>query len=177
MLGVGLAATRDLVVLQYARTDQAGTQNPVNAISHSVASGTSQAGNFLKTFIHLGFNEDLDGRIVWDGIFPFIAGRQTPLNSGSPPRRRSLALRARQRARLWWSKYRTRSGPRIGELARSLLGFEDLSESFRVFGATEFWGLRMSPGLVGTDAARIRVQRLGAITPGTTHGGGRGSST
>ena len=50
------------------------------AVRHSLASGTSQAGNFLKTFVHLGFNEDLAGRIVWDGIFPFIAARQTPLN-------------------------------------------------------------------------------------------------
>jgi hypothetical protein len=45
------------------------------------------------------------------------------------------------------------------------------------FGSTEFWGLRMSPGLVGTDAAADiplpdNVRRY--YMPGTTHGGGRG---
>ena len=40
----------------------------------------AQSGNFIKTFIHLGFNEDLFGRIVWDGAFPRIAARQTPMN-------------------------------------------------------------------------------------------------
>jgi hypothetical protein len=45
------------------------------------------------------------------------------------------------------------------------------------FGATEFWGLRMSPGLVGTDARTDiplpdNVRRY--YMPGTTHGGGRG---
>src|SRR5205085_4440425 len=45
------------------------------------------------------------------------------------------------------------------------------------FGATEFWDLRMSPGLVGTDArADIplppNVRRY--YMPGTTHGGGAG---
>ena len=86
VLAVGLAATRDLVsFFRAARADQAGTPNPVaGAIRHSVASGTSQAGNFLKTFVHLGFNEDLGGRIVWDGIFPFIAARQTPLSGRLP---------------------------------------------------------------------------------------------
>ena len=40
--------------------------------------GDSQSGNFIKTFVHLGFNEDLSGRRVWDGVFPRIAARQTP---------------------------------------------------------------------------------------------------
>jgi hypothetical protein len=48
---------------------------------------------------------------------------------------------------------------------------------FEAFGSSEFWGLRMSPGLVGTDAkADIplpeTVRRY--YMPGTTHGGGRG---
>jgi hypothetical protein len=45
------------------------------------------------------------------------------------------------------------------------------------FGATEFWGLRMSPGLVGTKADEDiplppEVRRY--YFPGVTHGGGRG---
>ena len=46
----------------------------------SVAIGDSQSGNFIRSFIHLGFNEGADGRAVWDGAFPRIAARQTPIN-------------------------------------------------------------------------------------------------
>ena len=68
VLGAGLAATRDLV--SYLRYDRAA-ENPVaGVIRHVVSIGNSQSGNFIKTFIHLGFNEDLGGRIVWDGAFP-----------------------------------------------------------------------------------------------------------
>ena len=49
-------------------------------MKHAVAQGASQSGNFLKTFVHLGFNQDLAGRIVWDGVFPYIAGRQLAMD-------------------------------------------------------------------------------------------------
>ena len=80
---------------------------------------------------------------------------------------------------LWWSKYAdTATRPWIGEPARSVLGdAKTCPKVFEAFGATEFWGLRMSPGLVGTDAAHDiplpdNVRRY--YMPGTTHGGGRG---
>jgi hypothetical protein len=181
VLGVGLAATRDLVsFFRYARADPAGTPNPVaGAIRHSVASGTSQAGNFLKTFVHLGFNEDLGGRVVWDGIFPFIAARQTPLNFRfAAPGGAAALYEPGSEPVLWWSKY---SDSKRGRGSASLLDRCAASKTcpkvFEVFGATEFWGLRMSPGLVGTDAVRDipvpdNVRRY--YMPGTTHGGGRG---
>ncbi len=181
VLGVGLAATRDLVsFFRYGRADEGATPNPVaGAIRHSVASGTSQAGNFLKTFVHLGFNEDLGGRIVWDGIFPFIAARQTPLNFRfAAPGGAAALYEPGSEPVLWWSKY---SDSKRGRGSASLLDRCAASKScpkvFEVFGATEFWGLRMSPGLVGTDAARDipvpdNVRRY--YMPGTTHGGGRG---
>ena len=181
VLGVGLAATRDLVsFFRYARADQGGTPNPVaGAIRHSVASGTSQAGNFLKTFVHLGFNEDLGGRAVWDGIFPFIAARQTPLNFRfAAPGGAATLYEPGSEPVLWWSTY---ADARRGRRPASLLDRCALSKTcpkvFEVFGSAEFWGLRMSPGLVGTDAARDiplpdNVRRY--YMPGTTHGGGRG---
>src|SRR5262249_31742645 len=53
VLGIGLAATRDIVsFFRRAASDDAGTFNPVrNSISHVIAQGISQAGNFVKTFI------------------------------------------------------------------------------------------------------------------------------
>ena len=125
VLGVGLAATRDLVsFFRHAPADGSGTPNPVaGAVRHSLASGTSQAGNFLKTFVHLGFNEDLAGRIVWDGIFPFIAARQTPLNFrfAAPGGAASLYEPGSEPV-LWWSKYAdSRRGRGSTEPARSVL--------------------------------------------------------
>ena len=165
---------------RYARADQAGTPNPLaGAITHSVASGTSQAGNLLKTFVHLGFNEDLAGRIVWDGIFPFIAARQTPLNFRfAAPGGAAALYEPGSEPVLWWSKY---ADPRRGGKSASLLdrcgATNTCPKVFEAFGATEFWGLRMSPGLVGTDAAHDiplpdNVRRY--YMPGTNHGGGRG---
>jgi hypothetical protein len=181
VLGVGLAATRDVVsFFRYASADAAGTPNPLaGTITHAVASGTSQAGNLLKTFVHLGFNEDLAGRIVWDGIFPFIAARQTPMNFRfAAPGGAASLFEPGSEPVLWWSKY---PDPRRGGKSASLLdrcsATTTCPKVFEAFGATEFWGLRMSPGLVGTDAVRdiplpANVRRY--YMPGTNHGGGRG---
>jgi hypothetical protein len=181
VLGVGLAATRDIVsFFRHAAADQAGTPNPVaGLVTHSVATGTSQAGNFLKTFVHLGFNEDLDGRSVWDGIFPFIAARQTPMNFrfAAPGGAATLAEPGSEPI-LWWSRYNdVVRGRGTGSLLDRCNATRTCPKVIEAFGSTEFWGLRMSPGLVGTDAATDiplpdNVRRY--YMPGTTHGGGRG---
>src|SRR5262249_53517430 len=108
VLGIGLAATRDLVsFFRHATADAAATPNPVAGIvKYSVAAGTSQAGNFLKTFVHLGFNEDLGGQLVWDGIFPFIAARQTPMNFRfAAPGGAATLDEPGSEPILWWSRY------------------------------------------------------------------------
>jgi hypothetical protein len=57
-----------------------GNANPLGSyIRHTIGSGISQVGNFMKTFLHLGFNEDLNGRRVFDAEGP----GGTPL--GEPP--------------------------------------------------------------------------------------------
>jgi hypothetical protein len=62
-LGIGFAAWRDLgVFFKTARADDSGTANPVaGMITHSIARGVSQSGNFLRGWLHLGFNQDEDG--------------------------------------------------------------------------------------------------------------------
>jgi hypothetical protein len=80
VMGLGFAAVRDLVsFLRRAGTDDAGTPNPLAidgrpAIDRALAFGVSQAGRFLRDFLHLGFNEDLAGRMVFDGLLPCMAG-------------------------------------------------------------------------------------------------------
>ena len=181
VLGIGLAATRDLVsFLRHTPADASSTPNPVaGQIRYSVAVGTSQAGNFLKTFVHLGFNEDLAGRIVWDGVFPYIAARQTPMNFRfAAPGGAAMLYEPGSEPVLWWSRYEdVRRGRGTGSLLDRCMATRTCPRVMEVFGATEFWGLRMSPGLVGTDAARDiplpeNVRRY--YLPGTTHGGGRG---
>ena len=81
-MGIGFAATRDLnSFLRYADKDGAGTANPVaKQIKWAVSQGNSQSGNFIRTYLNLGFNQDEANRIVWDGVNPHIAARQMALN-------------------------------------------------------------------------------------------------
>ena len=82
VLAIGYAATRDLnSFLRYEDKDSAGEANPVaGQIKWAVSEGNSQSGNFLRSYIHLGFNQDEANRIVWEGSNPHIAGRQLALN-------------------------------------------------------------------------------------------------
>ena len=84
MLGVGFAATRDLVsFLRNERADDKGTANPLLAagqggdgtgVRHTMAFGGSQAGRYLRHFIELGMNKDERGRRVLDGVYSHTAG-------------------------------------------------------------------------------------------------------
>jgi hypothetical protein len=181
VLGLGLAATRDIVsFFRYAQRDASGTPNPVaGAIDKAVSIGDSQSGNFIRSFVHLGFNQDEANRIVWDGVFPRIAARQTPLNHRfALPGGAASLYEVGSDGVVWWNAYedRTRGLTRASLLDRCRVT-KTCPKVIEAFGSSEFWGLRMSPDLIGTDAkADIplpdNVRRY--YYPGTTHGGGRG---
>jgi len=181
VLGIGYAATRDLnSYLRYAAKDETGAPNPVaGQIKWAMSRGDSQSGNFIRSFIHLGFNQDENGKIVWDGAIPHIAARQLALNfrfavaggAAGPFQPGSESV-------LWWSDYadKARSRPIAGMLDRCRAS-NTCPKIFETFGALEFWYLRESPNLVGTDAKAdiplpANVRRY--FFPGTGHGGGRG---
>jgi tannase/feruloyl esterase/alpha/beta hydrolase family protein len=181
VLGVGLAATRDIVsFFRHAQTDRAGTPNPLaGAIDHAITVGDSQSGNFIRTFIHLGFNRDLQNRMVWEGAFPRIAARQTPINLrfGLPGGAAGMYEPGSDGV-VWWTHYQDKSRglPAAGLLDRCA-ATHTCPKIIEAFGSSEFWGLRMSPDLIGTDARHDlplpeNVRRY--YYPGTTHGGGRG---
>jgi Alpha/beta hydrolase domain len=181
VLGIGLAATRDLVsFFRHSTADAAGTPNPIaGAVSHAIAIGDSQSGNFIKTFIHLGFNQDLSQQIVWDGVFPRIAARQTPINFRfALPGGAATLYEPGSEPVVWWGNYQdTLRGRPAASLLDRCAATRTCPKVIEAFGSTEFWGLRMSPGLIGTDAKRDielpeNVRRY--YYPGTTHGGGRG---
>jgi hypothetical protein len=83
VMGLGFAAVRDMIAFFHnSEKDSAGSVNPLfGKIARTIASGVSQCGNFMKTFIHLGFNQDVQGKQVFDGVFAQIAARQTNLNT------------------------------------------------------------------------------------------------
>jgi hypothetical protein len=157
-----------------------GTANPTGKkVTHVIARGDSQAGNFIRSFIHLGFNEDESGRIVWDGANPHIAARQQPINFRfAVPGGAALLYEPGSEGALWWDDYqdKARGRPAVGLLTRSKRSGTS-PKIFETFGSAEFWGLRMSPNLVGTSADQDiplppNVRRY--YFPGTTHGGGSG---
>ena len=82
VLGIGLAATRDLGGwLRDAEKGDDGVANPVwRADARAILEGTSQSGRMLRTFLLLGFNRGEDGRQVFDGAYPHIGGGLMPLN-------------------------------------------------------------------------------------------------
>ncbi len=75
VLGVGLAATRDLIsFLRSAAVDAKGNANPLKGITGTLAFGASQSGRFLRDFVYLGFNQDESARKVFDGVYAHTAG-------------------------------------------------------------------------------------------------------
>jgi hypothetical protein len=85
VMGLGYAAMRDLhAFFKHERRDDFGTRNPLwleGERALAVFSGSSQSGRNMRTFIHLGFNEDEAGRIVFEGAFPHIGGGRAQFNS------------------------------------------------------------------------------------------------
>ena len=70
VVGAGLLATRDLA--SFLRYDDASPL--ANGINHVIGEGQSQCGRFLRTYLHLGLNNDEADRTVFDGVLAHIAG-------------------------------------------------------------------------------------------------------
>lgn len=70
VLGIGFAATRDLVsYIRYHDSELIG-----RPVTHALGFGISQAGRYLRDHIAQGFNADEGGRRVFDGVFTHVAG-------------------------------------------------------------------------------------------------------
>ena len=177
VLGIGFAATRDLnSFLRYA----ASAENPLaGKIKWVISRGDSQSGNFIRSFIHLGFNQDEAGRIVWDGANPHIAARQLALNFRFAVGGGYAAMyQPGSEGVQWWSDYPDKArGRATAGLLDRCRATNTCPKIFDTFGGVEFWFLRESPDLVGTDAKAdiplpSNVRRY--YFPSTTHGGGPG---
>ena len=71
VLGFGLSGARDLIsFLKY----DTSADNPVPGLRYAIGWGVSQSGRYLRHFLYQGFNEDEQGRKVFDGVFDQVGG-------------------------------------------------------------------------------------------------------
>jgi hypothetical protein len=74
VMGLGLAATRDIVSFLRHETSEDASNVLAGRIDRAIAFGVSQAGRYLHDFVYYGFNADEAGRTVFDGMMPHLAG-------------------------------------------------------------------------------------------------------
>ena len=181
VLGIGFAAWRDVAsFFRYSAADDDGTPNPLaGRVKWVIGRGVSQSGNFLRQFIHLGFNEDEAGRQVDDGAWAIIAGRRIALNFRWAQPDGVLELyQAGSEGPQWWHDWpdQVRGLPPRGILDRCRSS-NTCPKIIEHFGSAEVWALKMTPEWVGTDGEHDiplppNVRRY--YIPSTTHGGGAG---
>jgi len=181
VLGIGFAAFRDVgAFFRNAAQDDVGTLNPIaGRVSWAITRGVSQSGNFVRGFIHLGFNQDEAGRQVYDGAWPIIAGRRIALNYRFALPDGVLRLyEAGSEGPQWWADVLdpVRGLPAGGILARCNAS-HSCPKIIEHFGAAEVWGLKLTPEWVGS-AGDVDLPLPGNVRryyiPSTQHGGGPG---
>ncbi|CAN7727417.1 alpha/beta hydrolase domain-containing protein [Variovorax sp. LjRoot178] len=186
VMGVGLAALRDTIAFfRSQQADSAGTPNPIaGKIRHAIGQGTSQSGNAMKTFLHLGFNQRLDGGQVFEGIYAHVAARQTNINTRFAVPGGGGGLRTDHRAfgqtapRGLAADYADAISGRTGGVMKRCTETATCPKFFLGLSGTEFWQLQGSPVLTDALGASDLVQPANAriyYYASTQHGSGTGS--
>jgi hypothetical protein len=156
VLGIGFAAWRDVgAFFKKQLADDAGTVNPIaKAVTSSIGRGVSQSGNYLRGWLHLGFNQAEDGSMVHDGAWPIIAGRRIALNFRWAQPDGVLELyQAGSEGPQWWLPHADplRGLPAAGILDRCA-ATKTCPKIVEHFGSAEVWALKLTPEWIGTDA-------------------------
>lgn len=188
VMGVGLAGLRDVVTFfRRGSVDADGTANPLaGRIRHVLGQGTSQSGNAMKTFLHLGFNQALDGGRVFDGIYAHVAARQTNVNTrfavpggGGGLRTDHTAFGQTAPRGLDPDYVDDITGRRGGVLARCA-ATHTCPKFMLGLSGTEFWQLQGSPVLTDAYGFRDIEQPRNAriyYYASTQHGGAGGTAS
>jgi Alpha/beta hydrolase domain len=208
VMGIGFAAVRDLIsFLRFDSADRQGTPNPLNDLKQApcaikpangqcpgnpttnidlaIGEGISQSGRFVRDFLWQGFNDDVRGHKVFDGLLPIIPGsRKTYTNfRWSQPGRWSKSHEDHfQPGDQFPFTYAVTRDPVSGAadgLLKKCLATHTCPKIMQLDGAFELWGGRGS--LLVTDGAGHEVPipdnvRL-YFVPGAQHGGGNGVGT
>ncbi|MGA3079576.1 MAG: alpha/beta hydrolase domain-containing protein [Bryobacteraceae bacterium] len=75
IMGLGPAAVRDLIsFFKYGIEADTILGDHHDFIKRAYGFGISQSGRFLRTFVYYGFNQDEQGRRVFDGLMAHVAG-------------------------------------------------------------------------------------------------------
>ncbi len=76
--GLGYVTTRDFVsFLHHTTEDDAGNPSPVPGLTTVIGAGFSSSGMYMRDFLYQGFNENEDGRPVFDGVHIHVPGAHT----------------------------------------------------------------------------------------------------
>ena len=91
VFGMGFAMARDVSSFLKSNSTSANplVVNGLPSVQRAIGFGVSQSGRFLRDFLWLGFNEDLNGKIVFEGLMPHVAGARrmaTNYRFGQPSR-------------------------------------------------------------------------------------------
>lgn len=185
VMGVGLAALRDTVsFFRSAAADADGRPNPLaGRIQYTIGQGTSQSGNAMKTFLHLGFNQRLDGGKVFDGVFAHVAARQTHINTrfavpgGGGGLRTDHTAFGQTAPRGLDKDYMDDVSGRQGGVMKRCAATDTCPKFFLGLSGTEFWQLQGSPVLTDALGTRDIAQPANAriyYYANTQHGGAGG---
>lgn len=186
VMGLGFAAVRDVIsFLRYDRTDDSGTANPLafeGLADVALSLGISQSGRMLRDMLYLGFNEDADGRIVFDGMHPDIAGsRKTFTNYAfsQPGRWQKQHEDHLYPGDQFPFSYQTLMDPITGQrdgLLERCTRTDTCPKIVHTDGEAELWQGRSS--LVVTDPLGLDISQPNDVRvyliAGTQHGGGPG---
>jgi hypothetical protein len=178
VLGVGMAAMRD--VNSFFRRASAADGNPIaGRIQWAIGYGRSQSGRYQKTFILLGLNEDEDGRIVWDGAHPIIAGAMGQFNIRfAQPGNIANIFEPGAEGPLWWGDYNDKArGRGVTGLLQRCRATDTCPKIFDDFGGAEVWYGRGTVGIAGTrgsDDIHLPHNVRRYYNASTAHGGGGG---
>lgn len=184
--GVGLAGIRDAVsFLKYDTSDK----NPLcgeaghSLVARTLGFGTSQSGRCLRHFLWEGFNADEQGRQVFDGVMPHVAGGGLGSFNhrfASPTRTNGQHEEHLFPADYFPFAYGETKDPLTAK-ADSILGRSRATKTvpkvMHTQSSSEYW--HRSGSLVHTDPLAIRDKEIPPEVRiytfgGTQHGGGNG---
>ncbi len=184
VLGLGYAAIRDLLAFfRQEAADGSGTRNPLaGQIQNVEIWGSSQTGAALRAFIHLGFNEDVNGRRVADGAHVRKAAGIQPLSvrfgqPGRAPFEHTQHLFPRYEAPLSWMPTFDPLRGRTGGILARCMKSDTCPKIVSTFTSSEFYNHRISASM--TDALATKDLPLPEnvrmyFVAGTPHGTGGG---
>ena len=186
VMGLGFAAMRDAIsFFRYETADRAGNGNPLffDGLAGTVLSvGISQSGRYLRDFLYQGFNEDIEARIVFDGMHPNIAGSRktfTNYEFGQPGRWQKQHEDHLFPGDQFPFTYSTLADPVSGRtdgLLQRCRATGTCPKIIHTDGEAELWQARASLVVTGPLGGDIEIPGnvRAYLLAGTEHGGGGG---